>query len=56
MQALPLSRRTGQADGRGGELVTLDDVGATVLHIAGLDPAHYDYSGRILDFLVGAGS
>jgi hypothetical protein len=38
----------------GGELVTLDDIGATLLDLAGVDPAPRGYLGRRLDFLVAA--
>ena len=33
------------------DFLTLDDLGATLLYSAGLEPATHDYTGRILDFL-----
>ena len=52
MQALPVSLRSGRPSGSG-DCLTLDDLGATLLHIANVDPTTHDYGGRILDFLVG---
>jgi uncharacterized protein (DUF1501 family) len=52
MQALPVSLRTGRDIATGGHAVRLDDVGATLLHVAGVDPNVYGYDGEILDFLV----
>lgn len=54
LQATPVSLRTGRGVTAGGELLTLDDVGTTLLHLAGLDPAPRGYTGRHLDFLVAA--
>jgi len=54
LQALPVSLRTGRGVATGGELLTLDDVGATLLQLVGLDPAPRGYAGRHLDFLVAA--
>jgi uncharacterized protein (DUF1501 family) len=52
MQALPISLRTGKDMATGGHEVRLDDIGATLLHVAGVDPNVYGYDGDILDFLV----
>jgi uncharacterized protein (DUF1501 family) len=52
MQALPVSPKTGRAVGTNGHLVTLDDVGATLLMLAGIEPERYGYDGRRLDFLL----
>jgi uncharacterized protein (DUF1501 family) len=54
LEARPVSLRTGRAVAAGGELVTLDDIGATLLDLAGVDPAPRGYLGRRLDFLVAA--
>jgi hypothetical protein len=56
MEAIPLSPRTGRPVGAGGHTLRLDDIGTTVLHIAGLDPERYGYDGRVLDFLVSGSS
>jgi hypothetical protein len=52
MEALPMDLNTGRATGNGGSLVTLDDVGATLLRSVGIDPELYGNSGRHLPFLV----
>lgn len=52
MEALPMDLNTGRATGNGGSLVTLDDVGATLLRAVGVDPELYGNSGRHLPFLV----
>jgi uncharacterized protein (DUF1501 family) len=52
MEALPMDFNTGRATGNGGSLVTLDDVGATLLRAVGVDPELYGNSGRHLPFLV----
>jgi hypothetical protein len=53
MEALAVDHKTG-AGRRGGDFIELDDVGATLLHLAGVaDPSLYGYRGRILPFLVG---
>jgi uncharacterized protein (DUF1501 family) len=54
LQAVPVSLRTGRGVPTGGELLTLDDVGTTLLYLAGLDPEPRGYLGRRLDFLVAA--
>lgn len=51
MEAPPVSLRTGRPDAKG-RRVTLDDVGATVLALAGLDPRPLGYRGQVLDFLL----
>jgi hypothetical protein len=52
LEARPVSIVTGRAAGAGGHCVTLDDVGATLLALAGIDPESHGYEGRRLDFLV----
>jgi uncharacterized protein (DUF1501 family) len=54
MEGLPLSLATGRPTVTGGHLPTLDDVGTTLLHLAGLKPSLYGYNGRVLDFLLSA--
>ena len=53
MEALPIRLKDGHpAAGRDGDLVHLDDIGSTVLHLAGLDPRRFGYDGRVaLEFL-----
>jgi hypothetical protein len=53
MEALPVALDTGDLAPRGGHLLVLDDLGATLLAIAGIDPASHGYGGRILTFLGG---
>jgi uncharacterized protein (DUF1501 family) len=50
MDAQPISLNDGLKS-RGGVLPILDDVGTTVLHWAGMDPALFGYHGRRLQFL-----
>ena len=53
MEAHPVSLSTGRAAGRSaGRQLILDDVGATLMVLAGLDPQRYGYSGAVLDFLL----
>jgi uncharacterized protein (DUF1501 family) len=52
MEALPIDLHSGRATGNGGSVVTLDDVGATLLRSVGVDPELYGNSGRHLPFLV----
>ena len=53
MESLAVSLRTGK-DEAGGHTLVLDDVGTTLLHLAGVaDPSAYGYRGRVLEFLVG---
>ena len=51
MEGLPIAYGTG-APAAAGRVPLLDDVGTTLLHLAGLDPERYGYSGRICDFLL----
>jgi hypothetical protein len=51
MEALPISLRTGAVDLQGHPL-RLDDLGTTLLHLAGIDPRRYGYEGQILDFVI----
>jgi hypothetical protein len=51
MEGLPLSDRTGRPGGPG-QVPNLDDVGATLVQLAGLSPETYGYSGRVLPFLL----
>ena len=53
MEALPVSLKTGRA-AKGGHSLILDDVGTTLLHMAGLDPSLYGYFGQVLEFLEAA--
>lgn len=52
MQALPTSMKSGKAADVGGKNLILDDIGATVLTLAGLDPELYGYHGNVLNFLL----
>lgn len=54
LEALPTSVDTG-AEQPGGSRLLLDDVGATALRIAGLDPRSYGVAGRDLRFLRAGG-
>lgn len=51
MEGLPIAYRDG-APADAGRVPLLDDIGATLVHLAGLDPERYGYSGRICDFLL----
>jgi hypothetical protein len=51
MEGLPIAYRNGDL-AQAGRVPFLDDVGATMLHLAGLDPERYGYSGRVCDFLL----
>ncbi len=53
MRGQPVSLRTGAVSRSGGHHLRLDDLGATLLHLAGIDPEPYGYTGRVLRFLVG---
>jgi uncharacterized protein (DUF1501 family) len=44
-----------EARGQGGRKVVLDDVGTTMLRLAGLDPSPYGYEGEALRFLLADG-
>jgi len=52
MEGLPISLMTGRDVAQGGHVPLLDDVGTTLLSIAGIDPAMYGYDGQLLRFLV----
>lgn len=54
MQGRKVNLATGAVDDAGGTQIELDDVGATVLAMAGLNPALYSYRGRRLGFLEAA--
>lgn len=51
MEGLPVSLKTGMPSDVGATHLVLDDVGTTLLHMAGLDPSLYGYTGRRLRFL-----
>lgn len=54
MEAHPISLSSGRPPEKGaGRELILDDVGATLMVLAGLDPQRYGYSGAVLDFLLG---
>ncbi|HWU90164.1 MAG TPA: DUF1501 domain-containing protein [Kofleriaceae bacterium] len=51
MEGLPIAYKNGDpADA--GRVPLLDDVGSTLLHLAGLDPERYGYRGKVCDFLL----
>lgn len=51
MEGLPIAYKTGDpADA--GRVPVLDDIGTTLLHLAGLDPERYGYSGNVCEFLL----
>jgi hypothetical protein len=54
MEALPMCLKTGRERRRGGTFLDLDDIGATLLHVAGISPRPYGYFGRVANFLVAA--
>lgn len=51
MEGLPIAYGTG-APAAAGRVPVLDDLGATMLHLAGLDPERYGYSGQVCRFLL----
>ena len=51
MEGLPIAYSSGEP-AESGRVPFLDDVGATMLHMAGLDPERYGYTGRVCDFLL----
>lgn len=51
MEALPVSAVTGQPVRAGGDSIELEDLGTTVLHIAGIEPSVYGYTGKRLRYL-----
>jgi hypothetical protein len=50
-EAFPVNLATGRRQ-RGGHVVTLDDIGATVLELAGVDFRRYAHTGRPLPFVL----
>jgi uncharacterized protein (DUF1501 family) len=54
MQARPVCLETGRDRRVGGAVLDLDDIGATLLHIAGIAPRPRGYFGRVVEFLVEA--
>jgi len=53
MEANPISLSSGGSPGRtSGREIILDDIGATMMVLAGLDPQRYGYDGAVLDFLL----
>ena len=55
MEAHPISVSTGRTPqgGAAGRELILDDIGTTLVALAGLDPERYGYNGAVLDFLLG---
>jgi len=51
MESLKLSLKNGQPSSTG-DYIYLEDLGTTLLHMAGLKPLVYGYSGRVLPFLL----
>jgi uncharacterized protein (DUF1501 family) len=51
MEGLGLAYRNGDL-AEAGRVPFLDDVGATLLHLGGLDPERYGYSGKVCEFLL----
>ncbi len=51
MEGLPIAYRNGDP-AAAGRVPLLDDVGTTMLHLAGLDPERYGYRGKVCDFLL----
>jgi hypothetical protein len=51
MEGLPIAYDSGNPSDAG-RVPLLDDVGATLLHLAGLDPERYGYSGKVCRFLL----
>lgn len=51
MEGLPIEYRSGDP-AASGRVPFLDDVGATLLHLAGLDPERYGHSGKVCEFLL----
>jgi hypothetical protein len=51
MEGLPIAYATGEV-AESGRVPVLDDVGATLLHLAGIDHERYGYSGEICKFLL----
>lgn len=55
MEGLPIAYGSGDA-AAAGRVPFLDDVGATLLHLGGLDPERYGYTGRVCEFLLDGAS
>lgn len=51
MEGLPIAYANGDP-AAAGRVPVLDDLGATMLHLAGLDPERYGYSGKVCNFLL----
>lgn len=51
MEGLPIAFRNGDP-AEAGRVPLLDDLGATLLHLAGLDPERSGYRGKVCDFLL----
>lgn len=55
MEGLPIAYRNGEP-AAAGRVPLLDDLGATLLHMAGFDPERYGYRGQICEFLLDGAS
>ena len=51
MERPSIAYRTGDP-AEAGRVPLLDDVGTTLLHLAGLDPERYGYRGKVCEFLL----
>ena len=51
MEGLPIAYRTGDP-AEAGRVPLLDDLGATMIRLAGLDPEVYGYDGEVCEFLL----
>ena len=51
MEGLPIAYADG-APAASGRVPFLDDIGTTLLHLAGIDPERYGYSGEVCKFLL----
>lgn len=51
MESIPVSTTTGRPQDVGGRRLEFDDIGVTLMHLAGLNPAVYGYRGERLRFL-----
>jgi hypothetical protein len=51
MESLPIAMKTGRPE-KGGRHLQIDDVGATMLTLAGLDPVLYGYTGQVMRFVL----
>src|SRR5262249_22957095 len=52
MESQPVSLTSGRPE-RSGQIPDINDLGATLLEIAGHDPRVYGYVGRVLPFIAG---